>query len=74
MTETVGRLRGRGARVQPMITEGAPSVAALAEAQTQRVDLIVMGVQAGKEVGRFRTTLCRRSRVPILIVPTTDGE
>lgn len=70
LNEVVERLKTPGRRVTPELCEGNPVELALEAAKKHAVELMVLGVAAGVEVGRFRTRLGRRARVPVLIVPT----
>ena len=70
LNEVVQRLSAPGRRVVPELGEGNPVELAMEAAQRHAVELIVLGVASGVEVGRFRTRLVRRARVPVLIVPT----
>lgn len=69
LNEVVQRLGAGGRKVAPELVEGDPVTAALQLAVARRAELIVVGIAAEVDSGRFRTQLVRRSRVPVLLVP-----
>lgn len=69
LEEVVRRLIAQGADVTPELVEGDPVDSALAAAARHDAELVVVGVERGVEIGRFRTRLARRAGVPVLLVP-----
>lgn len=60
MNEVANRLTSQGRRVAVELCEGDPVELALEAATRHGVELVVVGVAFGVEVGRFRTRLVRR--------------
>ncbi|MBI4512432.1 MAG: universal stress protein [Deltaproteobacteria bacterium] len=72
MNEVVNRLISQGRKAIAELGEGDPVDLALAAASRHHADLVVMGAPAGEPVGRFRTLLVRKSRLPVLLIPTEE--
>jgi hypothetical protein len=67
--EILQRLRSQGRRASADIRTGSPPELALQVAAQHEARLIVLGVEAGVAVGRFRVALVRQSRIPLLVIP-----
>jgi nucleotide-binding universal stress UspA family protein len=72
MNEVVSRLISQGHQAVAELVEGDAVEEALAAATRHRAGLIIIGVTPGVHMGRFRTQLARRARVPLLIVPAEE--
>jgi hypothetical protein len=72
LVEVVERMRSQGRRVSADLGRGDPIEGALAAARRHAARAIVLGVEAGRAIGRFRTLLARRSTVPLIVVPMTE--
>lgn len=71
LEETVAQLRSRGANARALLSRGDPVEETLAAARREGATVIVVGVdEAGEREGRFRTSLARHSRTPVLLVPS----
>ena len=68
LAEVIARLRSQGRQASAELAEGDPVDLALAAARRHAARLLVVGAAAGDAVGRFRTTLVRRARLPLLLV------
>ena len=67
--EIVSRLRSQGRRAIADIQHGSPPELALASAARHRAGLMVIGVTPGARFGRFRVSIVREARLPVLVVP-----